>query len=125
MLFRLTQKGLSLGTVESCTGGNIAQQITELAGASAYFKGTYQAAVLVDLTREYGPDRSRDGSLSFFLHSAGCGNHPLHRIFSSRFGQVLSQGSTFRMRILPLRQGGRFEVFEIMNCSSISVIAIL
>ncbi|MDA0719609.1 MAG: CinA family protein, partial [Bacteroidetes bacterium] len=36
----LTQKGLSLGTVESCTGGNIAQQITELAGASAYFKGS-------------------------------------------------------------------------------------
>ena len=36
---QLVQKGLSLGTVESCTGGNIAQQITELAGASAYFKG--------------------------------------------------------------------------------------
>ena len=36
----MTEKGLSLGTVESCTGGNIAQQITELAGASAYFKGS-------------------------------------------------------------------------------------
>lgn len=35
----LTEKGQSLGTVESCTGGNIAQQITALAGASAYFKG--------------------------------------------------------------------------------------
>lgn len=32
--------GLSLGTVESCTGGNIAKQITDLAGASAYFKGS-------------------------------------------------------------------------------------
>jgi nicotinamide-nucleotide amidase len=36
----MTERGLSLGTVESCTGGNIAQQITELAGASAYFKGS-------------------------------------------------------------------------------------
>lgn len=32
-------KGQTLGVVESCTGGSIAQQITELAGASAYFKG--------------------------------------------------------------------------------------
>lgn len=32
-------KAQTLGVVESCTGGSIAQQITELAGASAYFKG--------------------------------------------------------------------------------------
>jgi len=35
----LTEKGQSLGLVESCTGGRIAQEITALPGASAYFKG--------------------------------------------------------------------------------------
>lgn len=32
-------KGLSLSTAESCTGGRIAAKITALAGSSAYFKG--------------------------------------------------------------------------------------
>ncbi|MDX1769525.1 MAG: CinA family protein, partial [Arenibacter troitsensis] len=36
----LTKKGMSLGTAESCTGGKIAQQITSIPGASAYFKGS-------------------------------------------------------------------------------------
>lgn len=36
----LNANGQSLGTVESCTGGRIAQEITELAGASTYFKGS-------------------------------------------------------------------------------------
>jgi nicotinamide-nucleotide amidase len=36
----LTKKGMSLGTAESCTGGKIAQQITSMPGASAYFKGS-------------------------------------------------------------------------------------
>jgi nicotinamide-nucleotide amidase len=36
----LTKKGLTMGTAESCTGGKIAQQITSLPGASAYFKGS-------------------------------------------------------------------------------------
>jgi len=35
----LTEKGQSLGLVESCTGGRIAQEITALPGASAYFIG--------------------------------------------------------------------------------------
>lgn len=35
----LIEKGQSLGLVESCTGGRIAQEITALPGASAYFKG--------------------------------------------------------------------------------------
>ena len=35
----LTQRGLSLATAESCTGGTIASQLTAMAGASAYFKG--------------------------------------------------------------------------------------
>jgi nicotinamide-nucleotide amidase len=36
----LKQKGLTLATAESCTGGRIAQMLTSIAGASAYFKGS-------------------------------------------------------------------------------------
>lgn len=36
----LTQKGMTLATAESFTGGKIAQQITAIPGASQYFKGT-------------------------------------------------------------------------------------
>lgn len=36
----LTQKGMTLATAESFTGGRIAQQITAIPGASKYFKGT-------------------------------------------------------------------------------------
>jgi len=36
---RLQEKGLTIGTAESCTGGNIAHLITSIAGSSAYFKG--------------------------------------------------------------------------------------
>ena len=35
-----TKKGLTLATAESCTGGKIAQKITAIPGASAYFKGS-------------------------------------------------------------------------------------
>lgn len=35
----LKEKGLTLGTAESCTGGLIAKRMTDLAGASAVFKG--------------------------------------------------------------------------------------
>lgn len=35
----LKQKGLTMGTAESCTGGTIAQLITSVPGSSAYFKG--------------------------------------------------------------------------------------
>ena len=37
---RLFEKGLTLSTAESCTGGNIAHMITSVAGSSHYFKGT-------------------------------------------------------------------------------------
>jgi len=37
---RLFEKGLSLSTAESCTGGNIARLITSIAGSSHYFKGS-------------------------------------------------------------------------------------
>ncbi len=36
----LTEKGLTIATAESCTGGKIAQTITSVSGASAYFKGS-------------------------------------------------------------------------------------
>lgn len=36
----LTQRGMTLATAESFTGGKIAQQITAAPGASAYFKGS-------------------------------------------------------------------------------------
>ncbi|NDV95429.1 CinA family nicotinamide mononucleotide deamidase-related protein [Dysgonomonas sp. 521] len=37
---RLFEKGLTLATAESCTGGNIAHMITSVAGSSNYFKGS-------------------------------------------------------------------------------------
>lgn len=36
---QLTSKGLTLATAESCTGGLIAAQCTDLAGSSAWFNG--------------------------------------------------------------------------------------
>jgi len=39
LLERLTDRGLSVGTAESCTGGNIAHLITLVAGSSAAMKG--------------------------------------------------------------------------------------
>ncbi|MCB0688857.1 MAG: competence/damage-inducible protein A [Saprospiraceae bacterium] len=39
----LLQKGLMLGTAESCTGGYIAHLITSVAGASRYFRGSIVA----------------------------------------------------------------------------------
>lgn len=35
----LLKRGLTLGTAESCTGGNIAHMMTSVAGSSKYFKG--------------------------------------------------------------------------------------
>ena len=37
---KLREQGLSLATAESCTGGNIAHQITSIAGSSDYFIGS-------------------------------------------------------------------------------------
>lgn len=37
---RLFEKGLTIGTAESCTGGNIAHLITSIPGSSHYFKGS-------------------------------------------------------------------------------------
>jgi len=37
----LAQKGLTIATAESCTGGRIAATLTSVAGASRYFKGSF------------------------------------------------------------------------------------
>ena len=50
----LTMQNKTLATAESCTGGKIAQQITAIAGASAYFKGSivcYSEAVKTDILK--------------------------------------------------------------------------
>lgn len=39
----LTERGETLATAESCTGGNIAHEITRIVGSSAYFKGSVVA----------------------------------------------------------------------------------
>ena len=39
----LSRKQLTVSTAESCTGGNIAHEITTVAGCSSYFKGTVVA----------------------------------------------------------------------------------
>ena len=49
---RLRERGLTLSTAESCTGGNIAHEITSIAGSSDYFKGavvSYANEVKIDL----------------------------------------------------------------------------
>jgi PncC family amidohydrolase len=48
----LKEKGLSIGTVESATGGLIAARLTSVAGASDYFKGglvTYHSEIKMRL----------------------------------------------------------------------------
>ncbi len=37
---KLIEKGFTIGTAESCTGGNISRLLTAIAGSSAYFEGT-------------------------------------------------------------------------------------
>jgi len=49
---KLIHLGASLGTVESCTAGNLAAKIIEVPGSSAYFRGsllTYQTALKTEL----------------------------------------------------------------------------
>lgn len=36
----LLRKNMTLATAESCTGGNIAHEITRIPGSSAYYKGS-------------------------------------------------------------------------------------
>jgi nicotinamide-nucleotide amidase len=50
----LTKQGKTLATAESCTGGKIAQRITSVEGASAYFKGSivcYSRSIKTDILK--------------------------------------------------------------------------
>ncbi len=50
----LTEKNMSLATAESFTGGRLAEQITAIPGASAYFKGSivsYATSVKIDVLK--------------------------------------------------------------------------
>lgn len=63
----LEKKGLTLATAESCTGGNIAHEITLVAGSSAYFKGSvvaYANEVKEEVLGVNGADIAREGAVS-------------------------------------------------------------
>jgi len=50
----LTQKGKTLATAESCTGGRVAQMVTSVPGSSAYFMGsavTYATGAKIDILK--------------------------------------------------------------------------
>lgn len=63
----LTERGLTVSTAESCTGGAIARLFTENAGSSAYFKGTIVAYANEIKSRVLGVDPSlieKNGAVS-------------------------------------------------------------
>lgn len=64
---RLFEKGLTIATAESCTGGNIAHLITTIAGSSNYFKGSvvsYSNEAKLNVLNVYPEDLERDGAVS-------------------------------------------------------------
>ncbi|MBN2595199.1 MAG: competence/damage-inducible protein A [Marinifilaceae bacterium] len=63
----LSDKGKTLGTAESCTGGKIAHLITSHAGSSSYFKGgvvAYSNEVKENILRVNGEDLEKYGAVS-------------------------------------------------------------
>ena len=63
----LTQRGETLTTAESCTGGAMAAAVTSVAGSSAMFEGTvvaYANAVKVNALGVNASDIERDGAVS-------------------------------------------------------------
>lgn len=64
---RLFARGLTLGTAESCTGGNIAHQITSIPGSSHYFKGSvvsYSNEVKINVLHVIKENLDRFGAVS-------------------------------------------------------------
>ena len=64
---RLFEKGLTLSTAESCTGGNIARHITSIAGSSNYFKGSvvsYANDVKINLLQVQSQTLEQFGAVS-------------------------------------------------------------
>jgi nicotinamide-nucleotide amidase len=67
LLKRLKEEGMTLGTAESCTGGNIAHLITAVAGASDVFNGSvvsYSNSVKSGLLGVNHDDILRHGAVS-------------------------------------------------------------
>ena len=63
----LRQKGWTMGSAESCTGGNIAHQITRIAGSSDYFSGavvSYSNQVKMHLWQVAASDLEQVGAVS-------------------------------------------------------------
>ncbi|SMO65533.1 competence/damage-inducible protein cinA [Saccharicrinis carchari] len=65
-----THKKISLSTAESCTGGNIAHQITKLPGSSNYFKGSvvaYHNEVKINLLNVDSAQLEQNGAVSQYV----------------------------------------------------------
>lgn len=63
----LSEKDLTLATAESCTGGNIAHEITQVAGCSKYYKGSvvsYANDVKTNVLKVNEEDLEREGAVS-------------------------------------------------------------
>ena len=63
----LLSSGLTIGTAESCTGGNIAHLITSIAGSSEYFKGgivSYSNEVKCNILKVSASNIEKDGAVS-------------------------------------------------------------
>ena len=63
----LTERELTVASAESCTGGNIAHRITQVAGSSAYFMGSivsYSNDVKADVLKVSRNVISREGAVS-------------------------------------------------------------
>ena len=64
---RLFEKGFTLSTAESCTGGNIAHMITSIPGSSQYFKGSvvsYSNEVKTNVLEVNKVDLDKEGAVS-------------------------------------------------------------
>lgn len=64
---RLFEKGLTIATAESCTGGNISHLITTIAGSSNYFKGSivsYSNEAKLNVLNVSPEDLEKDGAVS-------------------------------------------------------------
>ena len=63
----LRDRGLSLATAESCTGGRIADRLTDIPGSSDYFRGSivaYANSVKIDTLGVSGETLERYGAVS-------------------------------------------------------------
>jgi nicotinamide-nucleotide amidase len=63
----LTEKGKTVATAESCTGGNIAHALTSIAGSSNYFKGSvvaYADEIKINILHVHPSDIEQHGAVS-------------------------------------------------------------